>query len=1459
VKYYLIKRVWIVFFFLTASLYAQKIEKVSLQFHWLDQFEFAGYYMAKEKGFYKDAGFDVDLKNYQYGMNVQDEVLSGRSTYAIGGSDVIISLSQNQKLKLLASIFQSSPLVLLTTPRSGIKTISDFKNKRVMLTPDILSSVTFNAMMKRENMSMEDMTAQKHSFDVQDLIDGKTDLFQANTSNEPYELKRQGITPIIFDPKDYGFDFYSDLLITSQKYYDSNPQKVIKFKKATLLGWEYAFEHIEETIAVMLKKYNVQKRSKEALLYEAQALKKLAYFEDNALGSISIDKLQRIFDVYNVMNLTQEFVDFEKVLVPNKLTQQMTKIEEQRPQECLLNEEEKAFLKNHPTIRVSNERDYPPYDFMIGGQPQGYSIELIQLIANRVGLEIEYVNGYSWETLWKMFEEKKIDIVHPVYKTDYREQFGLYTDPIYNSHTVFVAKSPINNIQDLFGKRVALPKGFATVDFIEKHFPQIKIVSTQNFEESLKAVSLNEADATIETDAVANYVIKQMKYHDLKIVGRFKEFDKNSNNNYYLAIRNDWKILHTIFSKALVMLPQEELLKLDKKWMGHKTPVQEIFTNEEYAYLKEKKSIKMCIDPDWLPFEKIDIEGKHIGMAADVLKLVQENSHINIELVPTVSWAQSINFAKERVCDIFSLAMETPSRKEYMDFTKPYMSFPFVIATQADKMFIDNMEFLADKKIALVKDYAYIEILKKRYPNMQIVEVSNLAHGLRLVRQGFVYGYVDALPTIAHTIRTEGMTDIKITGKFDDKWLLSIATRNDEPLLKSIMQKALDTISYEQKQQIFNRWTAIKYQDRVDYWLIVKIIGAFILLFAIGIWRYREVKRTNQLIQATNRELLLAKEKAQQATKAKSEFLANMSHEIRTPLNGIIGLTELTLASRLNRTQQDYLEKIKESSFLLLHVINDILDSSKIESGKFTVENKRFDFNQMLQRIKNLFIHKIEAKGLELVWEIEEDLPTSVMGDEIRIQQIFNNLISNALKFTHEGSIRVKLKQEIKSEEDIFFMICIEDSGIGISQENQAKLFRPFEQGDKSDNKMYEGTGLGLSITKQLVELMGGTIECSSEEGKGTRFCFTLSLGYAQIQNQTLETDEKANQLGDRKEFIVHAKALVAEDNEINQLIIEQNFLRYGLDVTLCSNGLEAVEAVQGKTFDIIFMDIQMPKMGGLEAAKQIRQMGITTPIVALTATAMPKDKQLTTKAGMNEHITKPIDWIKIEAVFKKYLDITYQEKRDQVNHAEQFDAEEVPQHQLSITTENIDIEKIMEYHGIESCQMLNLLENFKNRYVNFSQKLEHLLEDKEALKEYIHTLKGLSGNLYMSRVYTLCQEIEACTHQEECEKLFLDLRDAMEVLVKEIDQEILPNILCVQNSLLLTQDEVLKQIHSIIEDIDDFNVIGTQRMNEVIKSLEHLYPKDCSEIGKFFKENNYAQLKEELLIIIKELENAEA
>ncbi|MBN2896801.1 MAG: response regulator [Campylobacterales bacterium] len=372
-------------------------------------------------------------------------------------------------------------------------------------------------------------------------------------------------------------------------------------------------------------------------------------------------------------------------------------------------------------------------------------------------------------------------------------------------------------------------------------------------------------------------------------------------------------------------------------------------------------------------------------------------------------------------------------------------------------------------------------------------------------------------------------------------------------------------------------------------------------------------------LEDAKRALQEASTRALSASRSKSEFLANMSHEIRTPLGGVIGLIELTLKTDLGTKQRDYLQKSLNSAHALLRILNDILDYSKIEAGKLELESRPFELAEVLRTVKDLFGYQAQRKGI--AFSVVAPPSCRLIGDALRLTQVLSNLVGNAVKFTHQGAITLLAAITQQSEERLEIDFSVKDSGIGMNAATLNRLFGSFHQADSSITREYGGNGLGLAISRQLVELMGGSIRVSSTEGVGSTFTFTLSLEIdrsARIQ--------KPSEPAPSNDFtaIAGAHILLVEDNLINQLVATEMLSDFNVEVA--QNGAEAVEKASSAPFDLILMDLQMPVMDGFEASRRIRASGNTTPIVALSAAVMQEDIIRSEEAGMNAHLSKPIE-----------------------------------------------------------------------------------------------------------------------------------------------------------------------------------------------------------------------------------------
>jgi signal transduction histidine kinase/ActR/RegA family two-component response regulator len=428
------------------------------------------------------------------------------------------------------------------------------------------------------------------------------------------------------------------------------------------------------------------------------------------------------------------------------------------------------------------------------------------------------------------------------------------------------------------------------------------------------------------------------------------------------------------------------------------------------------------------------------------------------------------------------------------------------------------------------------------------------------------------------------------------------------------------------------------------------LIGAVVVLIVLSIIWYailRDAQKRGKALAVAQAELLAYRDKLEQrvrertqalkkardtaesASKAKSEFLAVMSHEIRTPLNGILGMTKALSQTEVSSEQSSMLEVVEQSGAALLTILNDVLDMSKIEAGEFKLHNSEFTIREISHSSLEMFGHAARSKGLNFEVQTNIDKDMRFVGDAARIRQVLNNLLSNAVKFTQKGGIKVFLSEETDNEQITYLSVSVIDTGAGIPLLAQKSIFDRFTQVDSSLSREHQGTGLGLAICKELVERMDGEINLKSEPGNGSKFCFFVSVKKA----QTLQVSEESgtDKVVAEKKVKRALRILVAEDNPTNRMVIKAILSHAKAEVTFVEDGQEAVKTWQAQPFDLVLMDIQMPHMNGVEATQAIRQIEANehmhkTPIVAVTANAMPHQRDEYLAAGMDDHVAKPIE-----------------------------------------------------------------------------------------------------------------------------------------------------------------------------------------------------------------------------------------
>ena len=752
-----------------------------------------------------------------------------------------------------------------------------------------------------------------------------------------------------------------------------------------------------------------------------------------------------------------------------------------------LTKKERNFLKVHPVITAHNEADYPPYNFNENGVAKGFSIDYLNLLAKRLGVKVKYISGHTWSEYMKMSHENKIDVMLNIMRTPQREKFLHFTQPYAGTKkAIFANNSTIKTLRDLDGKTVSVIEGYFMQHFLQAYHPDIKLKLEKDARSCIVSVKNGSSDATVGSSGIMRYLMKENKLY--LAYGQLIK-DRRLSLDLNIATSPAQAILRDILQKAMYSVSNRELNTLKEKWIGSgalKIPVTGTLTKEEQVYLRKKRVVKMCIDPDWEPIEFAETSKGYItkGISTDIMNIIGKDLNIIFKGVPTSNWSESQHYLKEKKCDILPAAVKTKKRESYARFTYPYLDYKLAIITKEDQGFVSSLMDIIDKPIARKKGSALISQLQQLYPAVNIIEVEDTLESFKMVASGKAYATISTLPVASHYINKYNLESIGIAGYTDMRLRLSIAVRDDDPLLLSILDKALVTIPLEEHKLIYDRWVGRQTVQPFNYWYLLYILAAFLLIVLLGLYRQYILKEANKglasAVKIKTEENLKQQQLLQEQSKlaAMGEMIGAIAHQWRQPLNAL-GLSIQNLKYDFSDGHVDesfikhYVKKNKETIEFMSQTIDDFRNFFKVDKIK-----EKFGVKKAIE--ETVSIQEASLKKHNIILKIMGN-DFSIYGFRSEFQQVILNIITNAAYELRNSEIEHPIIDIILKGQ----MILINDNAMGIDEEIFDRIFEPYfttkEQG--------EGTGIGLYMSKVIIEEnMGATLSVINQKEGGASF-----------------------------------------------------------------------------------------------------------------------------------------------------------------------------------------------------------------------------------------------------------------------------------------------------------------------------------------------------------------------------------
>ena len=941
-------------------------EKIVLQLKWFHQFQFAGYYAAKEKGFYDEVGLNVEIRQRDLKYNNIDEVINGNAQYGVADSILILYRLKQQPVVIVSPIFQHSPSVFISLKKSNISSVYELNNKDILFYPNDTDGFSLLAMIKKFDLDVN-LVRERYKDDYMRLINNEVDVMPAYIANEPFLFKEKGYDVNIINPTNYGFDMYGDMLFTNEDEAKNNPIRVEKFKEATLKGWKYALENKEEIIQLINEKYSKEK-SIEHLRYEANAIDSLINKDVTPLGYLDQGRIRYISEMYEYYGLTESKIDLNDFLF-DEISKKDKKLS--------LSDEEIKYLKDNPILKVHNFDSLPPYNFTLNNYPKGFVIDYIQLVGKVLGVKIEFIQNKSLKESFDMLENNQLDILPNIAISDERKKTIDFTNYSLVNFQISLGvnkQSDIKSLSDLKNKKVSVVENFFLEDILKKEYPSIILYKTKNTEEAIEAVASNKADAVIHNLSTIEYWINKNWLSNLKTIV-LKDDNIQTIVPLHLGVKKDNLVLKSILEKANQNISEKDTRNLVDKWLKNSFYEEIKLSQIEHDYLSKNKTINYCVNSNFMPIERIN-NNSVLGITSDYINIFKEKLNINFNQIEIESTKDGLNKLLTKECDLVTFVQNSDNTNKLVNLSNSHLSFPFVLVTKIDKTFISSLNSLNGKRIAYVDD-TYKEILIKAYPQIEFVKVDSLKQGLKKVKNDEFFGLVEILPVVGHEIQKDFSNTLKISKEIFNNLPFSMATSKDNIILNDILNKLFSSISNENKDSINNNWISVNYEKMVDYEKVLIAGMVFLLIIFIISLKNRQINNINsqmkKYIKIVDENVLTSSTDLDGNITYASEAFCEIS-----------GYTKDELIGQNHRIIRH--SDMKESTYKELW---ETITSGKTWKGEIKNKKKNGDYYWVKASISPMFDNKGEIISYTA---IREDITDKKIIEEISITDGLTNI-----------------------------------------------------------------------------------------------------------------------------------------------------------------------------------------------------------------------------------------------------------------------------------------------------------------------------------------------------------------------------------------------------------------------------------------------------------------------------------